>query len=58
MGFQQLVEALRYFINCKVIGELASLSSDLVPPARCKQDTLLTAAHPQTLKKCTFWVRG
>lgn len=49
MGFQQLVEALRYFINCKVIGELASLYS-----AWCKQDTLLTAAHPQTLKKMYF----
>lgn len=58
MGFQQLVEAPRYFINCKVIGELASIYSDLVPPAWCKQDTLLTGARPDTPKKCTFWVRG
>lgn len=54
MGFQQLVEALRYFINCKVIGELASVYSDLVPPAQCKQDTLLTAAHPHTPQKMYF----
>lgn len=58
MGFQQLVEALRYFISCKVIGELASLYSDLMPPAWCKQDTLLTAAHPKPPKNVLFGSGG